>query len=110
MQALLGKTRCLEKKGQYSAAVEVINEVVVRHPWFLLALNQKARLLIALGSWEPAMEACKRLLLSDNLNIDALFLSGEPHWVQCHPMPFVSGYTFCNRSRGIYCQAPRLSA
>jgi hypothetical protein len=57
LEALLGKAACLEKTEQFAAALELLNQVVVGYPWFLPALVEKARLLLALDDWEQVRPA-----------------------------------------------------
>jgi hypothetical protein len=47
----------------------------VGYPWFLPALVEKARLLLALDDWEQAMETAQRILAQDAQNIEALRLT-----------------------------------
>lgn len=75
LEALLGKAVCLERKEQFAPALELLNQVVVGYPWFLPALVEKARLLLALDDWEQAMETAQRILAQDAQNIEALRLT-----------------------------------
>lgn len=45
------------------------------HSWFVPGLTEKAKLLVAVGDWEQAMEVAQRILTVDPANIDALRLS-----------------------------------
>ena len=75
LEALLGKAVCLERTQQFAPALELLNQVVVGYPWFLPALVEKARLLLALDDWEQAMETAQRILAQDAQNIEALRLT-----------------------------------
>ena len=52
LEALLGKAKCFENRGNYTAALDTLNQVVVLYDWFLPALTEKARLLLVLNDWE----------------------------------------------------------
>lgn len=75
LEALLGLAQCCECRGQYEAALEYLNEVVVHFPWFVPALTEKARLLAVVGDWDQAMEITEGVLAQDKHNVEALRLS-----------------------------------
>ena len=45
-------------------------------PWFLPALTEKAKLLMAAGDWDQALDCVRRVLQEDAGNIEALHMSG----------------------------------
>ncbi|KAG2502129.1 hypothetical protein HYH03_000619 [Edaphochlamys debaryana] len=72
LQALLGKAKVLECKKNLGACIDVLAEVNVRFGWFVPALVEKCRLLMAVGDWEQVTESLQRVLASDGQNIMAL--------------------------------------
>uniref|UniRef100_A0A8C5LIB4 Tetratricopeptide repeat protein 21B n=1 Tax=Jaculus jaculus TaxID=51337 RepID=A0A8C5LIB4_JACJA len=70
--ALLGKVQCLEKRQDYSGALETVNHIIVNFPGFLPAFEKKMKLHLALKDWDQAVETAQRLLLQDNENVEAL--------------------------------------
>eukprot|EP00741_Cyanophora_paradoxa_P023819 tig00021623_g23008.t1 len=72
LEALLGKAKCLELKGQYAPALDVLTQVVVSYGWFQPALTEKAKILLAMNNWEEALETAQRVLANDGQNIEAL--------------------------------------
>lgn len=48
--------------------------MVARNPWFVPALVDKAKLMIATNDWEAAMDTVSRILQNDTNNIDAMLL------------------------------------
>ena len=77
MQALLGMSHCLQLRGKPAAALEQINAVIAQQPWFLSALAEKAKLLVAMHEWEQASEVVSQLLHQEPDNMQALHLSGH---------------------------------
>ena len=76
LQALLGQAHCLQRRGDVAAAIEAVHNIVARFPWFLPALTEKAKLLIAAGDWDQALDCVRRVLQEDAGNIEALHMSG----------------------------------
>ncbi len=76
VQAVLGCARALELQEQLQQAEQLLSEAAVRNPDFLPLLAERARLLVALGDWEGAMEVVAQLLHRDATNIAALTISG----------------------------------
>lgn len=76
VQAVLGCARALELQEQLQQAEQLLAEAAVRNPDFLPLLAERARLLVALGDWEGAMEVVAQLLHRDATNIAALTISG----------------------------------
>ena len=68
---------CLQLSGKPAAAVEHINAVIAQQPWFLAALAEKAKLLVAMHEWEQALEVVNQLLQQEPDNVQALHLSGR---------------------------------
>ena len=77
MQALLGKAHCLQLKGTWAAALDLINAVIAQQPWFLSALAEKAKLLVGMHEWEQSMEAVGQLLQQEPDHVQALQLLGQ---------------------------------
>ena len=77
LQALLGMAHCLQLSGKPAAALDHINAVIAQQPWFLAALAEKAKLLVAMHEWEQALEVVKQLLQQEPHNVQALHLSGH---------------------------------
>lgn len=68
---------CLQLSGKPAAAVEHMNAVIAQQPWFLAALAEKAKLLVAMHEWEQALEVVNYLLQQEPDNVQALHLSGH---------------------------------
>ena len=79
LQALLGMAHCLQLRGKPAAALEHINSVIAHQPWFLSALAEKAKLLVAMYEWEQALDVVSQLLQQEPDNVQALHLSGDQH-------------------------------
>lgn len=77
MQALLGMSHCLQLRGKPGAALEQIHAVIAQQPWFLPALAEKAKVLVAMHEWEQASEVVSQLLQQEPDNMQALHLSGN---------------------------------
>ncbi|KAK9829513.1 hypothetical protein WJX72_006291 [[Myrmecia] bisecta] len=75
LEALLGKAKCLERGRAWASAQSVLSEVSVRYPWFLLAHMEQARLLLAAGDWEQALEHAALTRQQDPHNIEALHVT-----------------------------------
>lgn len=69
LQALLGKAKILELKKQTGSCIDVLTEINVRFGWFVPALVEKARLLMAAGDWEQVQDTLQRVLSADAQNI-----------------------------------------
>ena len=76
LQALLGQAQCLQRRGDMAAAIEAVHNIVARFPWFLPALTEMAKLLMAAGDWDQALDCVRRVLQEDAGNIEALHMSG----------------------------------
>jgi tetratricopeptide repeat protein 21B len=48
--------------------------VVARNAWFVPALVDKAKLMIASNDWEGAMDTVGRILQNDTSNVDAMLI------------------------------------
>lgn len=70
--ALIGKSRYLTLKSNFSNALDVISEAVVTFPKSTHALIEKVRLQIMLQEWENAMETCQRILTLEHDCIEAV--------------------------------------
>lgn len=68
---------CLQLRGKPAVALEQVNAVIAQQPWFLSALAEKAKLLVAMHEWEQALEVVSQLLQQEPDNIQALHLSGH---------------------------------
>uniref|UniRef100_A0A6U5AVN5 Uncharacterized protein n=1 Tax=Hemiselmis andersenii TaxID=464988 RepID=A0A6U5AVN5_HEMAN len=76
VDAVLGRARYHEQvTKELDAAVEELNQCVVQFPWFTPALSEKARVLMALGDWDQAIDASNRSLTLTPNNIESLRLS-----------------------------------
>ncbi|XP_071943351.1 tetratricopeptide repeat protein 21B-like [Antedon mediterranea] len=62
LEALLGKTRFLVMRHNFSGALEVINQAVVAFPGCIPALIEKMRVQLAQGDWEQALDTANRAL------------------------------------------------
>ena len=51
IEALIGKSRYMAMRHNYSGALELINQAVVSYPGFMPALIEKMRLQLALQDW-----------------------------------------------------------
>lgn len=84
LQALLGMAHCLHLSGKPAAALEHINAVIAQQPWFLAALAEKAKLLVAMHEWGQALEVVDQLLQQEPDNVHALHFSGHSVKPQFH--------------------------
>eukprot|EP00960_Hanusia_phi_P051084 760590-Hanusia_phi.AAC.2 len=75
LEAVLGKAAHLERFSTLSEAVKYMNQCMVKFSWFAPAVTEKARLLIAGGDWDQAMESVNRALNLDGNNLEALMMS-----------------------------------
>ncbi|KAG8457812.1 hypothetical protein KFE25_005081 [Diacronema lutheri] len=75
LEALMGKARHAETLGQHAKALDNLNQVIVHYAWFLPALAEKAKLLMAMANWPQAAETAQRVLSLDAHNIDGLRVS-----------------------------------
>ena len=60
LEALMGKAKILELKKSYHMALDLYTELTVKFTWFVPALVEKARLLLAQGDWEQVGHVCVR--------------------------------------------------
>ena len=60
IEALIGKSRYMALRHNYSGALELINQAVVSYPGFMPALIEKMRLQLALQDWEQTVESAQR--------------------------------------------------
>jgi len=67
----------LEAQQQAQAAADLAGELVVRWPWFVPALIERCRLLLAAGDWEGVAGAAGQLLRADTNNVTGLAMMGE---------------------------------
>ena len=74
LETLMGKARLYVAREQLKEALECLNQVVVLYAWFLPALVEKFRVLVAMKDWEQATETAQRVLSQDAQNIEALRL------------------------------------
>jgi tetratricopeptide (TPR) repeat protein len=72
MDALLGLAQYHEHFKELDSAVEELNQCVVDFSWFTSALSEKARILLARGDWDQAIDAANRSLTLAPNNIEAL--------------------------------------
>lgn len=72
LDSLLGLTQYFVIRNQLPKALEAINQVIIRHAWFVPALLTKARLLLSMGEWIEAKTASNRCLEEDPENVEAL--------------------------------------
>ncbi|XP_014375105.1 tetratricopeptide repeat protein 21A [Alligator sinensis] len=69
---MMGKIRYFMMQQNYSAALEVVNQIIVAYPSFMPALILKMRLYLAQQDWEQTLETARRILSKDETNIDGL--------------------------------------
>ncbi|XP_019385707.1 PREDICTED: tetratricopeptide repeat protein 21A isoform X3 [Crocodylus porosus] len=69
---MMGKIRYFMIQQNYSAALEVVNQIIVTYPSFMPALILKMRLYLAQQNWEQTLETAQRILSKDETNIDGL--------------------------------------
>ena len=72
--SLLGMAKVQELSGNFDAAFEQLNDIVVTYPWFRPALTVKAGLLAKQGEWEQCMEIVQKILSTDAYDIECLRL------------------------------------
>ena len=69
LEALMGRAKIMELRRNLPAAVEAVTEAYVKFSWFMPALIEKTRLLIALNDWDQAMENVTQILKGDPQNV-----------------------------------------
>ncbi|XP_062519917.1 tetratricopeptide repeat protein 21B-like isoform X2 [Corticium candelabrum] len=72
IDSLLGKTKYLEMRHNYSGALEMINQTVVSYPGFIPALIEKMRIQLALQDWDQTVETAQRALDKEGHCIEAV--------------------------------------
>ncbi|XP_015781277.1 tetratricopeptide repeat protein 21B-like [Tetranychus urticae] len=70
-EAILGKSKCLERSGSYWRAIEQLNQMIVLQPSFIPAFIEKMKLQVALKDWEQAIDTAGRILTLDRHCIEA---------------------------------------
>lgn len=75
LSANFGRVLCYRQKNQNAKALEAINHLIAYNQGFVPAYVERLYILLALASWEPLLEAAKKILILSPENIDALFLS-----------------------------------
>jgi hypothetical protein len=76
VQALLGRARVAELRGDAAYALATVTEAHVKHAWFAPALMEKARLALSAQGWPAALEAASALQQADAANVLAFALRG----------------------------------
>eukprot|EP00057_Strongylocentrotus_purpuratus_P033961 XP_793431.3 PREDICTED: tetratricopeptide repeat protein 21B [Strongylocentrotus purpuratus] len=74
IDALIGKSRYMSMRHNYTGALDLINQAVVSYPGFMPALMEKMRLQLALQDWEQTVESAQRALVQEPNCIEALRL------------------------------------
>ncbi|XP_069814949.1 tetratricopeptide repeat protein 21A isoform X2 [Dendropsophus ebraccatus] len=69
---IIGKAECLMMMKNYSGALDVINQTIIRFPKFQAALTLKMEYVLAMQDWDQSLEIAQRLLTIQRNNIDAL--------------------------------------
>ncbi|KAK2186994.1 hypothetical protein NP493_181g04009 [Ridgeia piscesae] len=72
IDALLGKAKFMELHRNFTAALELINQVVVSFPNFLPGLLEKMHIQLALQDWDLTLETAQRALALDENCLPAL--------------------------------------
>ncbi|XP_033124188.1 tetratricopeptide repeat protein 21B-like [Anneissia japonica] len=62
LAAMLGRTRLLMMRCNFSGALDVVNQAVVSFPGSIPALIEKMRVQLAQGDWEQALDTANRAL------------------------------------------------
>ncbi|XP_077347338.1 tetratricopeptide repeat protein 21A [Lithobates pipiens] len=68
---MIGKAECFMMQKNYSGALDIINQIIVNFPKFLIALTLKMRYVLAQQDWDQSLETAQRILSIDGNNIDA---------------------------------------
>ncbi|XP_072268672.1 tetratricopeptide repeat protein 21A [Pyxicephalus adspersus] len=68
---LIGKAECFMMQKNYSGALDIINQIIVNFPKFLIALTLKMKYALAQQDWDQSLETAHRILTLDGSNIDA---------------------------------------
>ncbi|CAI9620923.1 unnamed protein product [Staurois parvus] len=68
---MIGKAECFIMQKNYSGALDIINQIIVNFPKFLIALTLKMRYVLAQQDWDQSLETAQRILSIDGKNIDA---------------------------------------
>jgi tetratricopeptide (TPR) repeat protein len=70
LDASMGLALAYERRGDYTAAVDVLTDALTVHNWFLPAACEQARLFTKQGDWENASETVARILEVDGTSIE----------------------------------------
>ncbi|KAM5158028.1 tetratricopeptide repeat protein 21A [Mantella aurantiaca] len=68
---IIGKAECFMMQKNYSGALDIINQIIVNYPKFLIALTLKMRYVLAQQDWDQSLDIAQRILSIDGNNIDA---------------------------------------
>ena len=72
LEALMGRARMHQLKGQYREALDHLSQAIVTNSWYWPALINKSHVHIAMGDWDQAIETADRVLSQEPQNIDAV--------------------------------------
>lgn len=72
LDSALGKACAMEKLGHGDAALQLLQDLAARHPWFTPCLEARATLCATRGDWEACIEQCQRVLQNEPRNLTAL--------------------------------------
>ena len=62
VEGLLGKARCLEKRHNFSGALELINKAIITFPELIPALIEKMKIQLELQDWEQMADTAIRFI------------------------------------------------
>ncbi|XP_018408984.1 PREDICTED: tetratricopeptide repeat protein 21A [Nanorana parkeri] len=68
---IIGKAEGFMMQKNYSGALDIINQIIVNFPTFLIALSLKMRYVLAQQDWDQSLEIAQRILSINGNNIDA---------------------------------------
>lgn len=70
-EAVFGRAKYFENLGNFSRALEILNQAVVLFPNYTPALVEKMKMQLALQDWEQTLDSCQRALNQDKNCLEA---------------------------------------
>ncbi|KAJ0406797.1 hypothetical protein ATCC90586_000850 [Pythium insidiosum] len=71
-ELVLGLARYHDMKKNYPKALEYLDEVIVKFPWFKHGVTEKALVLLKMGHWDECLDSAERALGENPRDIEAL--------------------------------------
>ena len=71
IDALMGKAEFYAIHRKFDRSLAAFNQIVVSHPWYLPAMNEKVKLLMLMGDWDHCLETSEQILEASPQNVGA---------------------------------------